>query len=352
MISRRGLAVAGLVASLAISGCSVPGLESLPAPNPLSGPTYHITAQFTDIENLTLGAKVKVAGVVVGDVTKIETHNYVAEVGMTIEKKFPLSTSATFQVRFTTPLGEDFVSVASDLKAGAKALPDGATVYLAQTSDAPSIEDTFAALSTLLNGGGLDQIHVIASELQQALHGRTSQARDMLIQLDAIIDNLDAHKNDIDNTLVGLQKMTDQLNKGTPVIEQALVEFPQTLQLLSQDTGRVRDLLQKVATLGDSVKSLLARSQSSMLTTLDNLRPVLDSLRSSESTLVPTFNSLIRFGQLFDKAAPGDYATAAATAYILWDSDPSVPQKGGTVTNAATHSRADAVASLLTGGQR
>jgi phospholipid/cholesterol/gamma-HCH transport system substrate-binding protein len=81
----RVLAVAVLVAGALLSGCGF-GLEKLPAPSGTQGATYRITALFGEVQNLTLGAKVKLGGVVVGEVTSIGTADYQASVGMKIEK--------------------------------------------------------------------------------------------------------------------------------------------------------------------------------------------------------------------------------------------------------------------------
>jgi phospholipid/cholesterol/gamma-HCH transport system substrate-binding protein len=340
--------VAALVAAALLASCSV-GLDRLPAPAGTSGPVYHVTANFTDVQSLTVGAQVKLGGVVVGEVTRITTADYLAAVHMNIEKKFALGRDAELQIRFTTPLGEDFVSITSAGHVAQDALPDGATVPVGQTQTAPSIEDTFAALSTLLNGGGLSKLQTIAAELDAAFKGRTSDARDALIQLDKVIANLDDHKVDIDSVLDGLGRLAKTLNSGTGEVDEALDLFPSTLSALADDTGEIRVLLQHVATLGTTVSGLLRRSQSAMLTDFDNLRPTLDSLRARENQLVPTFDSLITLGQAIDRAAPGDYLNVSGTIQFLLENTGAKPKAGGTVRAGAEPS-SDAVTQLLGGG--
>lgn len=344
----KAVAAVGAVAVLA--GCSL-GLEDLPAPSGTQGETYRLTAEFDDVQNLALGAKLKVGGVVIGEVTSITTRDYNAYVGMDVEKKFSLGKDARFQIRFTTPLGEDFVSVLSRGNPARGVLTDGDQVPLRDTSNAPSIEDTFAALSLLLNGGGLSNLQTIATELDAALKGRTGNARDVLIQLQRIVSNLDAHKGDIDRTLDGLAAMAKALNKGTGVVEQALDLFPPTLQTLADDTTRVRQLLTRVAKLGTTVEGLLHRSQSAMLADFDNLRPTLDSLRARQDELIPTMQALTELGRSVNRAAPGDYVNLSATIEFLLNAPPARPSEGGVVRNEPTAPN-DAVTRLLTGGLR
>lgn len=358
-------AIAGFVAlALGLAGCGGLQLERLPAPSGIQGPTYHVTAQFQDVQNLTVGAKVKLQGVVVGEVTSISTRDFHAEVGMNIAKRFALARTTTFQVRFTTPLGEQFIAVTTSSQPGQANLANGATVPMAQTGDAPGIEDTFAALSLLLNGGGLDKLHTIATELDAALKGRTGDVRDALNKLHLVITNFNTNRSDFDNALTGLSSMSAALNQGTGIVAQALGVIPQTVQLLADDTAQIRRLLGKVATLGDTVTSLLQRSQADIVAEFDTLRPTLDALQSSEANLLPTFNALINFGKLINRAAPGDYLNISATVQFLLNAPPqrpTVPASSASSSSspavspaaaAPSASSAGAITSLLTGGLR
>jgi phospholipid/cholesterol/gamma-HCH transport system substrate-binding protein len=346
MNARVGVTAAVLSAAL-LGGCSI-GLESLPAPSGTTGATYRLTAVFEDVQNLTLGAKVKLGGVVVGAVTSIRTANYQALVGMRVEKKFPLGRGAQLQIRFTTPLGEDFIAIQSRGSLDHGRLADGATIPIADTRTAPGIEDTFAALSTLLNGGGLDKLQIIARELDAAFRGRGGDARDALIKLHTVVANLDAHKSDIDRTLDALGQLSATINRSTGVVQQALDLFPDTLSSLATDTARIRGLLDRVSRLGTTIDGLLQRGQDAMLTDFDNLRPTLDALRARQDELLPTFRSLIALGKSVQRAAPGDYLNISATIQFLLDAPPAHPKPGGVVRPGAEPQ--NAVRQLLTGG--
>jgi phospholipid/cholesterol/gamma-HCH transport system substrate-binding protein len=343
------VAVSAVMGAILVAGCS-PELEKLPAPAGISGPIYHIKAQFNDVQNLATGAKVKLQGVVIGDVTSITTKDYVATVAMDISKRFPLATAATFQIRFTTPLGEDYISVSSPEQPGQAVLANNATVSTSQTAVAPGIEDTFAALSTLLNGGGLSNIKTIVDELETALNGHTTQARDAINQLDVVLDNLELHKADFNQTLDNLKALSATINQSTGVVQEALQILPSTFTLLATDTSKVSQLLPKIAALGDSVRTLLSQSQKNILTDFDELRPTLDALKSSAGQLVPTMNSLITFGNLINRAAPGDYINVDVTINFLLDATPQRPPLPS--TTAATRTNSDTVTQLLTGGLR
>lgn len=349
MTGRFARVLAPLLATPLLAGCSL-SLEDLPAPSGTHGPTYTVTALFNDVQNLTVGAQVKLGGVVVGEVDSISTADYRAAVRMRLEKQFRLGLDARLQIRFTTPLGEDFISILSAGSPRNGVLADEATIPLRDTGDAPSIEDTFAAVSTLLNGGGLNKLQTIASELDAAFQGRTGNARNVLVNLDKLIVNLDEHKTDIDRTLDGLARLSTALSSGTGVVQQALDLFPSTLRTLAGDTQRIRALLTRVSDLGGVVSGLLQRGQHALIADLDNLRPTLDALRARQVQLLPTFRALIQLGKSVRRAAPGDYLNISATIQFLLNARPARPPKGGAVRAGAEPNAA--VGRLLTGGSR
>lgn len=350
MNRRRMLACPAIgLGVMIVSACGT-SLDALPAPNTVHGATRHFSAEFTDVLDLTAGATVKLNGAVVGAVTSISENNFVARVEFKVQKKFTLSGGTTAQIRFSTPLGDDYVALTS-ANPSTVVLPNGANIPIAKTSAAPTIEDAFAALSLLLNEGGLDQIKTIADTIDQSLNGREGAVRSVLTKLRALVENLDRHKLDIDQALDAVHAAVAELNRGDGTIESALETFPTTLRVLSGDTGKLTDLLDRVAVLGKTVTGIVNQSQSGLISDLNSLEPSLNSLVANEGTLVPTVQSLILFGQKVAKALPGDYLLGDANITFLFGITKAVvPTPGQYPHNqGATTSEAQAVDRLIGG---
>ena len=66
-------------------------------------------------------------------------------------------------------------------------LKSGDTIPITRTGSAPEIEEVLGALSLLLNGGGLQQIQIITTELNKALDGNERAVRDLLTQLNTFV---------------------------------------------------------------------------------------------------------------------------------------------------------------------
>ena len=91
------------------------------------------------------------------------------------------------QIRFDNPLGDEYVylqapSTLADAPGptGTRYLGSGAVIPEASTSTAPSVEDTFGALSLVLNGGGINQLETIIHELNDTFTGNQPPIRSFL----------------------------------------------------------------------------------------------------------------------------------------------------------------------------
>ena len=88
---------------------------------------YDVSAQFGDVGSLAAGADVRVAGVKVGSVSKIELDpkNYLARTTMTIQPQIKLPSDSTVKITSDGLLGGQHISVApggasDDMKAGSE----------------------------------------------------------------------------------------------------------------------------------------------------------------------------------------------------------------------------------------
>ncbi|MGI8677794.1 MAG: MCE family protein [Jatrophihabitans sp.] len=346
MTRRWAVVVVTLAGAAVVSACSPPDLNVLPAPAAISGSTYHLGADFRDALNLPLGAKVKQSGAVIGEVTTIRTKDFVARVDMDISSSVKLPVGTTAQVRFTTPLGEDYIAIYPPARPSGKYLQADDVLSPTSTSAAPTIEDAFAALSLLLNGGGIDQIATIVHELDRTISGRTGTIRTVLDRMHQLVGGLNSHRGDIDRALSGLHQLAVTLGAGDDVINEALDRFPAALRIVAGQTGKVNDLLTHVSRLAVVTKSVLDRSTNTLLADMDLLKPAVQSLVQVRGTIVPAMQALTTFGRNIEQAAPGDYVNANGAFNLIFNHTALVPHASGNTSASGQ----DAVRRLLTAG--
>lgn len=298
-----GLAVAiGL--AVALSGCRF-SLQGMPRPGGLSGPHYRITGQFSDVLNLPVGAQVRVGDGAVGQVESISTHDYVAYVRMDIRRTVTLPAGTRAQVRFDSPLGSEFVQLYP--ASTGPVLRDGATIPLAATTTAPSVEDTFAALSYVLNGGAIQPLGVIVRELNKALDGHQAQARSLIEDLDATLKLLAAHTTDLDQAIDALRSVSSELAGGAPVLGAGLVAAAPAMSVLAGQTAAFDRLTGDVAQLAAVAQQAVDTSGANTTADVEALVPVAQQLAALKDGLGPALQAIATFAQKLPTTTPGDY---------------------------------------------
>lgn len=331
--------------AFALAGCRF-SLQGFPAPGgAVSGPTYSITAIFSDVLGLPEHAQVKLDGVVVGDVTSITARDQRAVIVMDVQKSLVLPAGTTAEIRFTTPLGENYVALHRPSAAqGGPPLADGATIPETRTRTAVTIEDTFSALSLLLTGGGLEQLKTIITELNSALDGHTADVRDLVTQLDTVVTALNARQSDIDKALDSLDSLATELDAQKDVVTSALQALVPALQILATETPQFAKLSTSLAQLGAVGTQVLDQSSSALLTDLRELSPVVDTLVSVRDQLAPFATDAVRFASLLEKAIPGGYLNLNGTLCLTL--------KGGPGTLPAPCDVRAVTAAARAGGER
>ncbi|SFS74451.1 MCE family protein [Saccharopolyspora flava] len=300
----RARAIPALAVVLATASCGM-NLQNAGVGTGISGPSKQITAVFSDAGRLPLGGVVRAGQAEVGRVTAIRTRDFRALVQMDVEADVDLPRGTTAQLQLASPLGEAFVML--DRPPGGPMLEDGAVIPIERTTRGPDIEDTLAAVGTVLNGSGLDQARTVVGELSTALRGREGEVRDLLHQLQEVLGSLQRHRDDIDHVLAALHSTSEELARNKPLLEATFTQVKPGVDVLLAERDRFGALLAGTASLSATADSLTRRTAGTLTGEVRQLRPVLDELRGFDGHLASTLDGLARFSQLFQRATPGDY---------------------------------------------
>jgi phospholipid/cholesterol/gamma-HCH transport system substrate-binding protein len=289
-----------LVATVALSGCGFSGLYGthLPGGADVGDHPYSVTIYFTNVLDLVPQSAVKVNDVPVGRVEAValsgakdnsgdkSTNGWTAKVKITVNDSVVLPANARAMIKQTTLLGEKYVDLEQPLGTPAStSLKGGDTIPLARTGSAPEAEEVLGALSLLLNGGGLQQIKVITTELNKALQGNEAAVRDLVTQLNGFVGALDDQKQQILDSLDSVNRLAITLNDNKQKIVAALDTFPQALQILKDDRSKLTSMLTSLSNLGVVATRVITETQKNFVSALKSLSPAVEQLTASGSNL-------------------------------------------------------------------
>jgi phospholipid/cholesterol/gamma-HCH transport system substrate-binding protein len=312
---------AGLLAALALaglSGCGFHGANSFPLPGTKGrGPgSYTVQAQMPDVQNLQQNSRVRVNDVTVGNVTKIEVQGWHALVTMKIDGDIDLPANATATLGQTSLLGSVHVELAPPKGVVPEGkLKNGSLIPLSSSGAYPSTERTLAALSLLLNGGGLGQVQDITKALSTAFSGREQDLRNLLQQLDKFVAYLNDQKADIIAATDSLNNLVGQFADQKPVIDKALKTIPEALTVLKDERDNLADALAEVAKFGALAADSVNKTKQNLVKELNDLGPVLQSLADAGPALTRSLGFYGTFPfpkDTLSKWLRGDYANLTA----------------------------------------
>ena len=230
------MAALGILA-VSSTGCGL-SLQALPKPGGISGPSYQIKAVFANVLNLPVQAHVLIGANQVGQVSSIATADFQAHLTLTIKKGVQLPVGTTAQILFDSPLGDDFIELHPPANSpNGPYLRQGDVLPEPDTNSAPSIADTLAALGTLLNGGGLNQLQTIIVQLNDALDGHQGDIRTVLGDLQTVVASLAANRGSIDSALAGLNQLSSELAQGSTAISNGIDTIGPAVGVLADDNA-------------------------------------------------------------------------------------------------------------------
>ena len=308
---RRRLHVMLIGMLVPLSACGWTATD-LPLPGGgLTGETYQLNAEFTDVLNLPQKARVTLDGVEIGQVEAISAKGYTATVTLNILDTFELPRGTSLQLRQATALGEVFIAVNPPAHSAEAMLKEGDTIPVEQTGAAPSIEDTLAALSTLLNGGGLSNIMTIVEELNVALDGRVAPTKHLLGELASTAATLHSRSQDIHRILVSMDRLTRRVVADEQVIDEVMAATRPAIGELRSQTKQFIDMLARFDALAMDGQRLVLAVRTNAVHLFDRLGPVLDGFVALDGKLGPTLDQMMVVYETLKKLTRGSGAAAS-----------------------------------------
>jgi len=246
-----------------VLGCvvlSIATWQAFDGTTPLRAKPYEFSAKLPSAAGLVPGADVRMSGVVIGRVTRVERDRETARITSGLDPKFaPLHAGATVIARSKSLLGEAYLEVAPGARA-ARVLRDGETLAPSQVRRTQQLSDV---LSTFKPQTRTDMRALFAG-LARGLRGRGQD-----------------------------------VNDGIGWAEPATASFAKLFELLDRQRGDLAQLISSSAEVFDTI----GQRQAAVATTIDAGDRVLSATAARDAALRATTRALPPFLQRLRAAA-------------------------------------------------
>ncbi|MGH3470847.1 MAG: MCE family protein, partial [Nocardioidaceae bacterium] len=286
-----------LAVALSLSGCGF-SVYNLPLPGGanLGDHSYAVNVRFRDVLDLVPQSAVKVNDVSVGKVESISLQGYTALVGLRVNGDVKLPENAFASIEQTSLLGEKFVSLSPPVGVRPVGrLTNGDTIPLSRSGRNPEVEEVLAALSLLLNGGGVAQLKTISAELNKALGGNEPEIRDVLAQLKTFMGQLDKHKADIVRAIGAVNTLSVEVKAQSTSIVNALDTLPNAVKVLNEQRAGLVKMLRGLQRLSPVAVRVITASKQDTVAMLHSLDPILTRLASAGDSIPKSLQVLLTY---------------------------------------------------------
>jgi len=306
------------VTATVLSGCGWHGLNSLPLPGTEGGGpgAFTVQAQMPDVSNIQENSRVRVGDVNVGTVTSIERQGWHALLTMRLDGDVDLPANSTATIGQTSLFGSLHIELAppADIAPSGR-LHDGSLIALANASSYPTTEQTLAAVSMLLNGGGIGRLQDVVETLSTAFRGREQDLRSLLDQLDLFFTKVNDQTADIIDATDRLNQLVGKFADQKPVVDRALNTIPDAIAVLSNERQHLADAITKLGQFSALANDSVNQTKENLVKELNDIAPVVKSLADAGPALTRSLGMISTYpfpNDTLDNWFRGDYGNLTA----------------------------------------
>lgn len=306
-------AVAGLTA-----GCGVT-VENLPLPRPgIGSDGYTVHAVFDNALNLPASAHVKVGGADVGEVSAISTRDFLADVEMSIRGDVRLPANVTAELRQATPLGDVYVAITLPPRAAdQQQLLDGGTIAQQNTSAGASVEDLLLSVATLVNGGALNRIANITTELDSMVAGRGPVLSHLITEMTDVTAGLNQRSGELDVLLGQMNGVLATFAQRKSELGAVADTVPGMISAIADDNAKIVGLLSKISVTMTALDDFATTSGGDLSALLDSTAALTTSLARMGENFGGTLDALHAVAPQLLSVMRGNAMTFYGTASYL-----------------------------------
>jgi phospholipid/cholesterol/gamma-HCH transport system substrate-binding protein len=254
----------------------------------LTGATSHtrVTAYFDNTNGLFPGDEVRILGVPVGKIDKIEPQPQRAKVEFWFDDRYQVPTDANAVILSPSLVTARAIQL-TPAYTGGPTMRNNAVIPQNRTAVPVEWDDFRAQLQKLTDylqptqPGGVSTLGALVNTAADNLRGQGANIRDTIIKLSQAFSALGDHSNDIFGTVKNLSIVVAALQSSTGLMRQLNTNLAGVTTLLANDPNDISNAVRDLNTAIGDVQSFVADNRESIGTTSDKLASLTTALVES-----------------------------------------------------------------------
>lgn len=280
-----GIGIAVILAMLAFAF----NIDDIPL---LAGRSH--SAALSEAGGLKAGDDVRIAGVKVGKVTRVDLDGDHVRVDFRVGRDVELGSETSASVRIKTILGQKFLM----LEPAGKGELAG-EIPLERTVPAYDVVEAFSDLATTTEGIDTDQFALALDTIADTFRDSPEEVRAAVEGLGRLSRTIASRDEQLRELLTHAEGVTGVLSERNRELVTLLSDGDLLLQELRKRRDDIHTLLVSTVTLSEQLTGLVRENRAAIRPALANLEQVLATLRANQESLDRSIELLAPFVRLF-----------------------------------------------------
>ncbi|SPM31776.1 ABC-type transporter Mla maintaining outer membrane lipid asymmetry, periplasmic component MlaD, partial [Mycobacterium terramassiliense] len=307
------------------------------------------TAYFAEANGLFVGDEVRILGVAVGVVDKIEPQPASSKVTFSVDKQYAVPADARAAILSPSLVTSRAIQLVPAYSGGPK-LSSGASIPLSRTAVPVEWDDFRTQLQKLTEAlqptapGGVNSVGEFINSAADNLRGQGDTARDTVIKLSEAISALGDHADDIFSTVRNLQLLVSALYSSSDLLASFNQNLARVTTVLSNTPGEVANAVKGLDGALTDLRDFLSENREAMGVTFDRLGSITTALNDSRADIKQILHIAPTVFQNFLNIYQP--AQSAMTGIMALNNFADIPQWICSSIEAASRLRLDRVSKL------
>jgi phospholipid/cholesterol/gamma-HCH transport system substrate-binding protein len=226
----------------------------------VAGPTNTYSAIFTDVSGMAPGDDVRVAGVRVGRVDKIDLAGTLAKVTFRVQRNQVLYTNTVASVTYQNIIGQRYLGLSQGPAGDQTPLPNLGQIPKERTNPSLDLSYVLNGFEPLFTQLDANQVDNLANAIIEALQGDSGSILVLTTQASALAETLAGPDQVLGDLIANLNQLTSSLaaqntNLQTMIREArgAMAELANRRETLVASVGSINSTAGRLATVANNI---------------------------------------------------------------------------------------------------
>jgi phospholipid/cholesterol/gamma-HCH transport system substrate-binding protein len=241
-------------------------------------------AVFSDVTGVAKGDDVRIAGVSVGSIKKVEIHDTdEAIVTFSVQSSTPLTQDTNAQLRFRNLVGQRYLALYQGGEGGTTRLAPGSTIPQERTEEALDLNVLLNGFKPVFQALSPEDTNKFAFEIVQTLQGEAGNVQSLLARTASLTNTLADRDQLIGDVVVNLSDVLQTIGDRDQQLTATIDTLQQFVTGLKDDRQAILGSLDSISDLTSETSNLLVEGRPDLAADVKELRRLTANLSTKRN---------------------------------------------------------------------